>query len=306
MLNIEKPDYILSLASAGFIVNVEVNVWSATKQDRTISNEVTSAYKADKDSGRFVKHLLAGDPTHKELLNHRQLVYNWVKRRTYDWSGSNRYLPMAHIEKFKEEFAEREREHQALVAKFEQAYPDIVGAMQFKHGDMFDASEYPSVTEIGSRFAMKLFLSPVPTNDFRVAIAEDIAEELRKHYEKSANEKVQEIMRDASMRLVDYIKRIAHACRDVEPSEDGKTKRRPKVYEATLAQAKEQCELLKVFNLTNDNQLEEMRRELMATIDGVTAQDIRDSDATRAHVKDGVEKIMSKFGLSSNIDSDEE
>jgi len=193
-----------------------------------------------------------------------------------------------------------------LVAKFEQAYPDIVGAMQFKHGDMFDASEYPSVTEIGRRFAMKLFLSPVPTNDFRVAIAEDIAEELRKHYEKSANEKVQEIMRDASMRLVDYIKRIAHACRDVEPSEDGKTKRRPKVYEATLAQAKEQCELLKVFNLTNDDQLEEMRRDLMATIDGVTAQDIRDSDATRAHVKDSVEKIMSKFGLSSNIDSDEE
>jgi hypothetical protein len=306
MLNIDKPDYVLSLASAGFIVNVEVNVWSATKQDKGISEEVTDAYKADKSAGRFVKNLLAGDPTHKQLLNHRQLVYNWVNRRTFDWAGSSRYLPMANLEKFKNEFGELQREHDKLLDEFEAKYPDIVGAMQFKHGDMFDATEYPSVKEARSRFRMNLFISPVPTNDFRVAIADDIAEDLRKHYEQSANEKVQEIMRDASMRLVDYIKRIAHACRDVEQNEEGKTKRRPKVYEATLAQAKEQCELLKSFNLTNDAQLEEMRRDLMATIDGISAQDIRESDATRAHVKSEMDKIMSKFGLSSKIESDEE
>ena len=42
-MNLQTPDYVISLASAGFIVNVEVNVWSATKQDRNISEEVTSA-----------------------------------------------------------------------------------------------------------------------------------------------------------------------------------------------------------------------------------------------------------------------
>lgn len=295
-MNLEKPDYVINLASAGFIVNVEVNVWSATKQDRGISDEVTQAYKADKDSGRFVKHLLAGDPVHKKLLNHRQTVYNWVKRRTYDWSGSNRYLPFVDIEKFNKEFDELEREHTKLLDEFEAAYPDIIAGMAFKQGDMFDASEYPSVSEVRRKFGMKKFISPVPANDFRVAIAEDIAEDLKQHYEKAAGEKVQEIMRDASMRLVDYIKRIAHACREVEPDENGKT-RRPKVYETTLAQAKEQCELLRSFNLTNDAQLEEMRRDLLATIENVTAQDIRESDATRAHVKSEVDKIMSKFGL---------
>jgi hypothetical protein len=189
-----------------------------------------------------------------------------------------------------------EREHTALLDKFVSEYPNIIGEMAFKHGDMFDASEYPNATEVRNKFALKLFLSPVPTNDFRVAIADDIAQDLKEHYERAATEKVQEIMRDASMRLVDYIKRIAHACRDIEPDESGKA-RRPKVYETTLAQAKEQCELLKHFNLTNDAQLEEMRRDLLATIDGVSAQDIRESDATRAHVKTEVDRIMSKFGL---------
>jgi hypothetical protein len=295
-MNLQTPDYVISLASAGLIVNVEVNVWSATKQDRDISDEVTSAYKADKDAGRFVKNLLAGDPTHKKLLNHRQSVYNWVKRRTYEWSGSNRYLPFADIEKFNKEFDELEQEHSKLLDQFEAAYPDIVAGMAFKQGDMFDATEYPSAGEVRKRFKMKKFVSPVPSNDFRVAIAEDIAADLKQHYERAAGEKVEEIMRDASMRLVDYIKRIAHACREVEPDEDGKV-RRPKVYETTLAQAKEQCELLKSFNLTNDAQLEEMRRDLLATIENVTAQDIRESDATRAHVKSEVDKIMSKFGL---------
>ena len=295
-MNLQTPDYVISLASAGLIVNVEVNVWSATKQDRDISDEVTSAYKADKDAGRFVKNLLAGDPTHKKLLNHRQSVYNWVKRRTYEWSGSNRYLPFADIEKFNKEFDELEQEHSKLLDQFEAAYPDIVAGMAFKQGDMFDATEYPSAGEVRKRFKMKKFVSPVPSNDFRVAIAEDIAADLKQHYERAAGEKVEEIMRDASMRLVDYIKRIAHACREVQPDEDGKV-RRPKVYETTLAQAKEQCELLKTFNLTNDAQLEEMRRDLLATIENVTAQDIRESDATRAHVKSEVDKIMSKFGL---------
>ena len=295
-MNLEKPDYVINLSTAGIITNVEVNVWSATKQDRDISDEVTSAYKADKDAGRFVKNLLAGDPTHKKLLNHRQSVYNWVKRRTYEWSGSNRYLPFADIEKFNKEFDELEQEHNKLLDEFEAAYPDIVAAMAFKQGDMFDASEYPSASDVRKKFKMKKFVYPVPANDFRVTIAEDIAEDLKQHYERMASEKVQDIMRDASMRLVDYIKRIAHACREVEADEDGKV-RRPKVYETTLAQAKEQCELLKSFNLTNDAQLEEMRRDLLATIENVSAQDIRESDATRAHVNTEVDKIMSKFGL---------
>ena len=293
---LNQPNYLISLATSGMIVHVEVNVWSATKQDKDISEEVTSAKNASKDAGRFVKHLLAGDPTHKELLNHRQTVYNWVKRRTYDWAGSSRYLPLASLETFKKEFHEMEAEHQGLLDKFIEKYPDIIAAMAFKQGDMFNADDYPSVDEMRNRFRINLYVTDVPTGDFRNAIANDIAEDLKQHYQKETNDKVQEIMRDASLRLVEFIKRIANSCRDTAPDSNGKA-RRPKVYETTLQQAKEHCNLLKDFNLTNDPKLEEMRIDLLNTIENVTAQDIRDSDATRAHVKSEVDKIMSKFGI---------
>jgi len=293
---LQKPDYLISLASSGMIVHVEVNVWSATKQDKDISEEVTALKRADKDAGRFVKHLLAGDPTHKELLNFRQTVYNWVKRKTYDWAGPSRYLPLASLQSFKSEFNQIEEQHKELLDKFVQRYPDIIANMAFKQGDMFDANEYPSVDEMRNRFRINLYITDVPTGDFRNAIANDIAEDLKQHYQKETNDKIQEIMRDASVRLVDFIKRIANSCREVEPDANGKV-RRPKVYETTLQQAKEHCNLLKDFNLTNDQRLEEMRVDLLNTIENITAEDIRDSDATRAHVKSEVDKIMSKFGI---------
>jgi hypothetical protein len=234
---LQKPNYLISLASSGMIVHVEVNVWSATKQDKDISEEVTALKRADKDAGRFVKHLLAGDPTHKELLNFRQTVYNWVKRKTYDWAGPSRYLPLASLQSFKSEFNQIEEQHKDLLDKFVQRYPDIIANMAFKQGDMFDANEYPSVDEMRNRFRINLYITDVPTGDFRNAIANDIAEDLKQHYQKETNDKIQEIMRDASVRLVDFIKRIANSCREVEPDANGKV-RRPKVYETTLQQAK--------------------------------------------------------------------
>ena len=55
---LKKPDHVVSLATSGILVNVEVSVWTGTKQDREISDEVTQAKKADRDAGRFVKSCL--------------------------------------------------------------------------------------------------------------------------------------------------------------------------------------------------------------------------------------------------------
>ena len=61
-MELHKPDHLISLASSAVLVSVDVNVWSATKQDRIISNEVTASKNADKSAGRYVKNLLADHP----------------------------------------------------------------------------------------------------------------------------------------------------------------------------------------------------------------------------------------------------
>lgn len=92
-----KPDHLISLASSAVLVSVDISVWSATKQDRGISDEVTSSKNADKSAGRYVKNLLANHPKHKAVVNYRQTIYNWLQRRTYRWNQSQNLLPLSLI-----------------------------------------------------------------------------------------------------------------------------------------------------------------------------------------------------------------
>ena len=143
-MELQKPQHLISLATSGVLVSVDVNVWSATKQDRGISNEVTTAKKADRNAGKYVKNLLADHPKHKALVNYRQTIYNWVKRSTYRWNNSQDYLPSVNLEKFKREYHDHQQSFESLLTNFLGDYDSIVSDMAFKQGDMFNRDDYPA------------------------------------------------------------------------------------------------------------------------------------------------------------------
>lgn len=171
---LKKPEHIVSLASSCVLVDVDTRVWTATMQDKQISDEVTQAKKADSDAGKFVKHLLAKNLEHKRVLNYRQTVYNWMQRRTYDWAGSQRILPSVELPRFMKEFGQHETTFNGLVADFIKAYPTIVSNMAFvAQGDMFRREDYPSVNEVFSkspsvctqaRFRLGISVARLPTS----------------------------------------------------------------------------------------------------------------------------------------------
>jgi hypothetical protein len=156
-VSLEKPQHITSLSTSGLLVAVEVNVWSATKQDRDISNEVTVAKKADANAGRFVKNLLANNPDHKAILNYRQTIYNWIQRVTYPWNKSQDYLPHVALPKFMQEFAVHEAEFKRLLDNFCNNYGGIVSNMAFAQGDMFNRDDYPTVDQVRNKFGVTLY-----------------------------------------------------------------------------------------------------------------------------------------------------
>ena len=297
-----KPNHLISLASSGVLVTVDVSVWSATKQDRGISDEVTTAKNADKSAGRYVKHLLADHPKHKAIVNYRQNIYNWMQRRTYDWAGSQRYIPSVELPRFMQEFHDHEAAFGTLVDEFYNAYEGIVSDMAFKQGDMFNRNDYPSKDQIKNKMGLRLYVSDVPMQDFRCQIAEDLANDLFETYSRQAQQMVDSIMEEQSQRLLDVMESISYCC-GVGETADGKIRKR-KVYDSTIAKAKEMCESFKQFNLKNSPELEQARASLEKTLSGVTAEEIRESDAVRASVKDDIDDILSKFG-GRNTASDE-
>jgi hypothetical protein len=296
-MQLQKPNHLISLASSAVLVSVDVNVWSATKQDRVISDEVTTAKKADKSAGRYVKNLLADHPKHKALINYRQTIYNWMKRRTYRWNQSQDLLPAIDMPRFMGEFHSHESEFNRLLDEFLQSYEGIVSDMAFKQGDMFDRNDYPSLDQIKNKFGVNLFVSDVPMQDFRCQIAEDIANDLFQTYSKQSETIIHDIMEQQVDRFKDVMESISHCCGYDEAEKDGEVKQKKrKIYDSTIQKAKEMCESFKQFNLTNNLELEEARVRLEKTLRDVTAEDIRESDAVRVTVKDEVDDILSKFG----------
>jgi hypothetical protein len=291
---LQQPKQVISLASSALIVSVEVNVWTATKQDRQISNEVTTLKNATSESGKFTKNLLSNSPKHKALLNHRQTVYNWLQRCTYDWAGKMRLLPQIGLEKFMKEFNELEKDFKALYLDFKAEYPSMVSDAAFKQGDMFDRTEYPEPDLLDTKFRMRLLVTQVPKSDFRSSISSVIADDLTSHYEDQVKEIIDRAMADASERLVLFASRISNACTEAEAGDDGKVKRK-KIYESTISQAKEICDTLKAFNLTNNAEIETARAQLEAALDGVSLEDLRESSYVRATVKESVDDMLSKF-----------
>jgi hypothetical protein len=294
-----KPKHLISLASSGMLVALEVSVWSATKQDKAISNEVTTSKNADKSAGRYTKNLLADHPKHKALLNYRQTMYNWMKRITYSWNSAQFYLPTAELPKFMQEFHDHEAEFNKVLNDFIASYDSIVSDMAFKQGDMFNRNDYPSAEQVRSKCRMHLFVNDVPMNDFRVNIAQDLADDLFNTYSRQTESIINTIIEQQAERFTEVMESISHCCGydEVGKDEHGevRTKRR-KIYDTTLNKARDMCESFKQFNLSGNDQLEQARAKLERTLAGVTAQDLRESDAVRHIVKKGVDDVLDKFG----------
>jgi len=301
-MELTKPEHLISLASSAVLVSVDISVWSATKQDRGISDEVTTAKNADKSAGRYVKNLLANHPKHKAVVNYRQTIYNWLQRRTYKWNQSQNLLPSVDVPKFKQEYHEHEIAFHALVDSLTSDYDSIVSDMAFKQGTMFNRNDYPTKEQVASKFSLNLYVSEVPMNDFRCGIANDIADDLFNTYKKQAHGIIESIAQEQSERMVEVMESISHCCGVDESEVNGevRTKRR-KIYDTTIQKALEMCESFKRFNLKNDSGLEQARASLEEVLRGVKAEDIRDSDAVRHHVKEGIDDILSKFGSFNSI-----
>jgi hypothetical protein len=206
-----------------------------------------------------------------------------------------RLLPTANLEKFKKDYDAHEKAFAALRDKFLLSYPSLISDAAFKQGDMFNRSEYPDTQDVMSKFRMKLHISQVPASDFRAGgIAEAIADDLRQQYEAQTREFIDNVMDDAAERLVTIAERLKNVCADAEADDDGKVKRK-KIYDSTVTQAKEICETLSNFNLTQNSQLSAAVRDLSFALEGVGVEELRESSYTRKEVHDSIDSMLSKF-----------
>jgi hypothetical protein len=130
--------------------------------------------------------------------------------------------------------------------------------------------------------------------DFRCQIAQDLADDLFDNYSRQTQEIIDNIVGEQCQRFIEVMESISYCC-GVAETGDGKIRKR-KIYDSTIQKAKDMCESFKQFNLSSNQELEQARASLEKALSGVTAEEIRESDAVRSSVKDDIDEILSKFG----------
>lgn len=292
--DLKKLDVVVGgLVASSVLVDLNVSTWTGRKTAKNETKKVVQDAGAKaSDAANVTKKLFVGNPLFADITTKSNAMRNYVLNRTLPWIGDLRLLSIANFEQFQADMNSMKEEFDEAVDKFCKDYDVQVSAMAFKLGNMFDRSEYPSAANIRHKFNVKWEFSPLPTSgDFRVDAENRLKKEMQEVYERAMEERVRESMKNVWERLHECLTHLA------DRLGTGKNGKNNIFRDSLLGNARELVNLLEVFNITQDQQLEAARRKLLAAIDNVEPEELRKNDDIRKDVKAQVDDILSKFSF---------
>lgn len=293
-LVLDSQDYAYSkISSSAMLVDLSLSVWTGRKLDKTVSAEIDASKSTKARAGNYHKNLLAGSEKLAEIAKLSSAIRNWSYSQTSPWSDAGtRLLPSTLFFEYKARLAEYEKMFSDKVTEFLAEYDVLVSKAAFQLGDLFDRADYPEVDKVQSKFGMFYTFSPVPeAGDFRVDIGEAGMKELQDRYQDAYKSRIEASMKDVWERLHDALSKMSERF-DYDGSGTKKIFR-----DSLVENAQELTGLLKHLNITNDMQMEAMRKKLEGLLSGCDADDFREDDALRTNTRDAVNEMLKKFAI---------
>tara|TARA_R110000796_G_scaffold116461_1_gene228986 strand:+ start:234 stop:1172 length:939 start_codon:yes stop_codon:yes gene_type:complete len=303
VFELQTPSHVVSLATSGMLVSTDIRVWSATKQNKEVADEVCKDKKASEKAGKFVQHLLAGNIRHRDIKRYRATIDNWHRRKAFQWNKGQSYVFTSDLQEYMQEWREHKAEFERLVENFCLSYPHTVSKMAFEdsgQGDMFDRNHYPSVEEVKSRFRCDIFVSEVPECDPRCEIAQDLMHDLKDNFARQCSDKIDAMVQQQTDMLVEVMQSLVKTCGGTEEYKvKGVTKtRNSPISASTLSKAIDYCKRFKKYTLVDsdaNSKLQSAIKLLDDTLNGVDIKTLRESDIVRDNVKSNIENILDKL-----------
>lgn len=188
------------IANRALMVTLDFSMYEGYKHDREVSREVEENHNGRGKSGRYNKHLLK--PQIAELRALRTLIRGYHYQMTLPWTDRNeRLLPSTLYFEYVEKMGELKEKFLKKVEEFISNYEEYK-RQELEGQDLFKEEDYPSETELRSKFDMRVLFKPVPqSGDFRVEMAEEAMEELRRDLDEAQKKSLTDISKDIWIRL---------------------------------------------------------------------------------------------------------
>ena len=282
----------MSISSSSILAELNISVWTANKLDKRITNDVLVANGATNlDAGQFRKNLMSGTTLRKDIADFAASCRLWHNTTTLPWADRGaRLLPTSLFLDYKAEANKRKQRFDHMVQHFLSEYPKLQAQAQQHLGALYDPNDYPSTEEVASKFGFRMVFTPLPeAGDFRLDVAQEDLDILRKQYDTALNERLQDAMKSQWDKLHDLLTRMSDKL--VEP--EGEDKRR--WHDTFITNAHELCAMLGHLNVTRDPKLDEAKRKLEQAMHGVDIDDIKEDISTREDVKTKLDAILKDY-----------
>ncbi len=281
---------IRTIADRAMLVSVKVSMWSGQITDKKVSQEVADSHRTTKDAGRYTKNLLPGCVELEKVAKlggalRKDVLY----KRTLPWKDDGKRIMLASAyEDFTRDMKKAIQEFQDAVDVFVDRYPDLRREAERTLNGMFNADDYPDLRQIRTKFGAKPDIEPLPqAKDFRVDLSQGAVDVIRADIEQSVMLACQDAQRCAWEKLRTSLSAMLE--RLSGENEDGK----PKTFRDSLfGNVAELVDLLPQLNVLEDPELDRAAKKVKDEVLAYSAQQCRDSKATRLQAAKRVEDIL--------------
>jgi hypothetical protein len=284
----------INLANHAVLVRILMSSYAGTKLDVEVSDELAAQKKCkvnkSGDAARVNKVIY-----HREFLlpiSRRSMdFYKWLKANSHEWSRGVYLIKASFLEEVTERYEKAKREFDSELNNLcsddvrEKAHADY----KSRTGEMFDADLWPSVDELRERFTFEISVEPLPdpkTSDSLImTIGRAAADRIAADTEKRKAEKTTSINHEAIKRLCDVTRKMHAKLADADS-----------VFRDTLVtNLAEMVAVVGKLNVTDDPELEKLRREVETDLCSVDPQILRDDPEKRVSQADKAKAVIKKM-----------
>lgn len=278
-----------SLTDRAMLVSLNISKWSARKHDRSASRKTARDHQADEDVGRYYKQLIpvkaleeVGSIASQARTHHYAHTLPWADNGQQILTSAGYFEYTAKHQRFKESFGE-------AVVRFCRSYRDAIEEARLALGQLYRAADYPLDYEIAEKFDYEVAVTPLPTAaDFRVQLGDAEQARIRKEIEEKLIRAEHAAMRDVWARVY---KAVSHMAERLQ-SFDSARKTGREIQPCLVQNLSDLAALLPQLNLSQDPDLEVMRKRLVEQLCRYDAEALREDAALRQAVARSADDIL--------------
>jgi hypothetical protein len=279
------------LVSKATLLTVNMSQWTARKLDREVTDEVNTSHHASADAGRYNK-LLVEKHRLEELTQIRSEVRAVIEANTKPWlTKGPRILPNMLYQATCDKLRELSRKHDAAADLFAAEFGAAMEERKSKLNGLFKESDYPSVSEIRSKFSLTFKICPIAeadgfSDDFRTQLDQDTLDDIKAELEDTNAKLLDNVFKDSIDKVLAVVRNMS-----VRLGEYG-VKEKSKLYDSVVGNVRELADLLPAFNLTDDPKFDKLIERIKSELCVEETETLKEDASVRASVKKSADQIV--------------